>query len=228
MCVDAGLQPLLGPAFSFEALLPDADPGALWKNPHGRHIAVFTSPRSVRYGLEWFGTDNLKDVTLAAVGPATARLLSELGFAPGIVPDDGYSSEALLAQATLDQAPGEALIFAAPGGRQALLKGLTSKGWQVSVVEVYRRVLLQPDKQLITAIEAAEAPVSVWTSASALLFFSEALGGAAWRKLLSRPMLVISERLAAVARSKGAQAVIVTDGPSNDALLSSIMAVVEN
>jgi uroporphyrinogen-III synthase len=228
LCADAGLQPLISPAFSFESMTPDLGPGDIWRTSHERHLAIFTSPRSVRYGLKWVGVENLKDVTTAAVGPATARMLSELGLAPGIVPDDGYTSEALLAQPILADRPGEALIFAAPGGRQALLKGLTEKGWQVRVLEVYRRIMLQPDPQLAATLETAEAPISIWTSASALLFFSEVLSSAAWCKLLNQPMLVISERLAAIARSTGAQDVFVTDGPSNGAIFASVMAFAEN
>jgi uroporphyrinogen-III synthase len=228
LCADAGLRPLISPAFSFESMAPDLSPDDVWRTSRDRHLAVFTSPRSVRYGLKWIGAEELADVMIAAVGPATARMLSELGLAPGIVPDDGYTSEALLAQSTLDDRPGESLIFAAPGGRQALLNGLTAKGWQVRVLEVYRRIMLQPDAQMAPTLETAEAPISIWTSASALLFYSEVLTSAAWHKLLNQPMLVISERLAAIARSIGAQDVTVTDGPSNGAIFASVMAVAKN
>jgi len=228
MCAEAGLRAIVSPAFSFESLSPDIDPGAIWKMPQMRRLAVFTSPRSVRYGLEWVKTDQLQGVNLAAVGPATARALTDSGHPPGVVPDEGYSSEALLAHASLEKAPGEAVIFTAPGGREALLRGLAEKGWQVRVLEVYRRVMLPPATQLSAAIEAAQSPLSIWTSASALQWFSENLDEAAWQVLLARPMLVISTRLANVAKSSGAVQVIVTDGPSNEAILAGIMAVAEN
>jgi uroporphyrinogen-III synthase len=225
MCTDAGLPAIVAPAFAFEALSPDFDPDAIWKMPQKRHLAVFTSPRSVRYGLNWIEPDQLTGASLAAVGPATARALSESGHPPDVVPDKGYSSEALLAHGSLDRAPGEAVIFAAPGGREALMRGLAEKGWQVRVFEVYSRVMLPPGRQLNAAIEATRLPLSIWTSASALYWFADNLDEAAWQKLLRRPMLVISRRLAAVAKSAGAIQVIVTDGPSNKAILAGILDV---
>jgi uroporphyrinogen-III synthase len=238
LCLQAGLIPVVVPAFAFEPLTPDTDHADLWPDDRLSRLAVFTSPRSVRYALDWLqggvqaGSQHdrqpFNGVTLAAIGPATARALTTAGLATDIVPDAGFSSEALLEHPSLNTMAGDAVIFAAPGGRQALQTGLAERGWSVRMLEVYRRVMLHPAPQAVADIEAAPEPVSIWTSATALESLSALFSEPVWDSLRHQPMLLISERLAGIARSMGAEQPIVLPGPSNEAILEGILSVRDN
>ena len=92
LCRDAGFEPIVLPALTFEPA-PDAGP---WPPPGGdgqaRRLAVFTSPRAVRFGLPGVEPAGLQGWELAAIGEATARALERAGLAVDIRPADGYRS----------------------------------------------------------------------------------------------------------------------------------------
>lgn len=215
------------PAMGFAAAAQPFEPGARWLEARHR-LAVFTSPRAVEYGLAVLPPALLAKVTVAAIGPATAEALAQRGLSAMQAPDGGYVSESLLQAPQLQLAPGQALILAAPGGRDALMEGLTALGWQVQVGEVYRRVPLPPQAPAIEALRTAPLVVSTWTSSAAM---STVLGGLpkdVTTRLLAGPWVVISERLAAGARGHGATDVQLADGPDNQALLRAALKAVQS
>jgi uroporphyrinogen-III synthase len=118
--------------------------------------------------------------------------------------------------------PGEAVIFCAPGGREALARGLSDLGWNVIKAMVYERVPLQPEPGQLEALSAAGDLLSVWTSISALTLAREFLPEVAWAKILSAPALVISARIQHHLQQLGAGHVELAEGPGNAALLRSI------
>ena len=100
----------------------------------------------MEFGLRQLPSGFLDKVEIAAIGPATADVLERVVSLVSILPASGFSSEELLRQPQLTADPGQALVFTAPGGRQALQKGLKNLGWKVFVAYVYRRVPLDPTK----------------------------------------------------------------------------------
>ena len=221
MLRECGVTPIVAPAFTFEGTGRRFRPDPAWRAAPER-LAVFTSPRAVAFGLAEGVADSLRDARVAAIGPATAKALGERGLA-ALEPADGYTSEALLAHPELSRRPGRAIVFAAPGGRQALKRGLEALGWAVRVLEVYRRVPLAPGPEVARRVLDAARLASVWTSGNAFDGLLGALGGPARDRVLGGLVVVVSERLGAIARDRGAGRVAVAAGPDNASLLACVV-----
>src|ERR1700733_14049768 len=57
-------------------------------------VILFTSANAVRFGVSLL--DQKRDLTLAALGPATSRALNQAGYRVAINPGDTYDTEGLL------------------------------------------------------------------------------------------------------------------------------------
>lgn len=190
-------------------------------------LLVFTSPRAVEYGLPQLPRALLSGATVAAIGPATSYALAAAGFPAAVEPDDGYTSESLLE--TLAAKPGAsggtALVVCAPGGRDALVQGLTSQGWRASPLWVYERLGAEIRNQSLEAISGADRLLTVFTSAEAMESLSRRLPPAAWFAICRGEWLVISERQVRLARAYGPSAVHLASGPGNAELATAIRSL---
>lgn len=202
------------PAFRFAPTGRRIEPDSDWRTARTR-LVLFTSPRTVRFGLPVLERGLLDDAALAAVGPATAHALEAEGLACLRSPEPPYDSESLLAHLKGRFEPGAALILAAPGGRDALRRGLRAAGWKVRLEPVYERVPLEPDRKQVKALERARRVVSVWTSGNALDHLLDSLSDAAVARVRAGAAIVVSERLATLARARGFGDVHVAPGPGN-------------
>ena len=218
-----GLSSIVMPMYTFAAREPEVDPGLVWSDPQKRSLAVFTSPRAVRFGLAHIPTDRALKLEFAVVGAATRRKLEKHGCSVHLQAEQGYTSEDLLRLPELAVEPGQAVIFCAPGGRDALAKGLTALGWEVSNAMVYERLPLLPDSSQVQALSDADDLLSIWTSISALELARKSLPAEVWAKILSAPALVISARIQHYLQQLGANHVLRADGPGNNELLQSIL-----
>lgn len=215
------LPALAMPAMGFRVSSIEGAKEALWPK-NGSRLAVFTSPRAVEFAFDQISTASLAQAAIAAIGPATARALQAHGLEP-VKPEHGYTSEALLAMPQWAEKVGNAVIFAAPGGRDVLCTGLQALGWTVKMAYVYHRVLLAPAPEAVSAVLAARHLVSVWTSTTAMDSMLDALPDDARDSLLGGTFVVISERLEAHARQGGAKRVVRASGPDNEALLKAVL-----
>jgi uroporphyrinogen-III synthase len=106
-------------------------------------LVVFASANAVRFGAALL--EERRDLTLAAVGPATANALNQAGYRVAVQSAEGADSESLLAHPKLTAAAGtRILIVKGSGGRGLLERELVRRGAQVSCVEVYRRECSRP------------------------------------------------------------------------------------
>lgn len=218
-----GLAPIVMPMYTFVGRLPDTDPHVVWSEKNSRKLAVFTSPRAVQFGLPHMPSSNhLENTEIAVVGSATRAKLESAGFPVHVQAAAGFTSEDLLLVPRLAEKPGEAVIFCAPGGRDALIEGLDELGWNTSKAMVYERVPLQPDADQLDNLRSAEELVSVWTSISALKLAQQYLPGDVWGKILESSALVISTRIQHHLEQLGASEVELADGPGNPGLLRSL------
>lgn len=217
-----GLIAIVMPLYTFAAHPANPDMQAALSSTAARKLAVFTSPRAVQFGLSHIPPDQIKNLEFAVVGSATAEKLESSGYRVHLQAPNGYTSEDLLQVPELLSAPGDAIIFCAPGGRKTLARGLGELGWKVTQAMVYERVPLQPRPGEIEALSNAKNLLSVWTSISALKLAEETLPANAWEKILDSPALVISNRIQHHLRQLGASRVELADGPGNPALLESI------
>ncbi len=213
-----GMKPVAMPAFDFastdEVIAADDD----WRAA-GSRLLLFTSPRAVHFGLPALAGPMLWGSRIASIGPATTRSLSDAGLACVQAPGPAFDSEALLEHLAHSLEPGAAVILTAPGGRGALQPGLEALGWRVRLVPVYRRVPLDPTSEAIAKLEKADRVLSVWTSGQALEHLYARVPEKVQRRLRHGTAIVVSDRLAEVARGLGLRDVRVAEGPSNGDIL---------
>jgi uroporphyrinogen-III synthase len=115
-------------------------------------VILFTSANAVRFGVSFL--DQKRDLTLAALGPATSRALNQAGYRVAIQPGGSFDSEGLLSHPRLERVAGHRiLIIKGAHGRDLLQQELTSRGATVVCAEVYERV---PATFSAAALEAVQ------------------------------------------------------------------------
>ncbi len=222
---DTQLVPVFQPAFQFEPGFAGLDFNNAWIKGK-RRLVVFCSPRAVEFGLRQLPAGFLDEVEIAAIGPATANGLESGGHTVTILPAEEFNSEALLAHPAMLDAPGKALIFAAPGGRQSLFSGLQEQGWAAEFAHVYRAVPITPGADVIKPLLQSAGVLSVWTSANALSHLATTLDSQVWETICRGAFLVTSERLGEIAERHSPGRVYVTDGPGNSAIRDCILQLI--
>lgn len=228
-----GLTPVVQPAFNFfplDARLSQPQIMEEMEQAGSDSLVIFTSPRSVAHGLGQIPQKLLFQARVAAIGPATSKVLADAGIRVTITPRTGYTSEALLETLAEEHcnrlAQGsKAYIIAAPGGRKKLLESLSRQGWQASLLEVYKPEPAGLDKAELGTLKEASGVLSVWTSANAMKGLSQRLPPAIWFQLCQGDWLVISERLKRLSRAYGPAHVHLSAGPGNDDLLNAIRGI---
>lgn len=226
-------EPILLPAYQFHSSSLFPDQLAMLKKAgtaSGQNLLVFTSPRSVEFGLGQVPAGALHHFRVAAVGPSTASLLAEAGVGPVIRPARGFNSEDLLAElkpvkAEAGGARPEAFIFAAPGGRTLLKEGLEARGYDPHMFMVYENKPAELDPEAIAAIEQAQSLLAIWTSANAMNSLSQRLPAHCWFRLCQGEWLVLSDRLMRVARAFSPRKIHLARGPSNPEILESVRSL---
>lgn len=218
-----GIPVIVSPALRFEPLVPPDDP-VLPPAGDAKQLLVFTSPRAVEHGFRVLPRAAVDRAVLAAIGPATARALSEIGLSPLSVDGGHHTSENLLGHPALRDQPGDAAVVTAPGGRGVLLPGLEALGWRCRRLDVYRRVPCTPGREIREQLASCRTVISAWTSGEAMAVVLASLDGDASRALLDGCFVVASPRLQSLAHDQGAARTVVAASASNDDLLQAIAA----
>jgi uroporphyrinogen-III synthase len=183
-------------------------------------VIIFTSANAVRFGASLL--DQKRDLTLAAVGPATARALNQAGYRVAVQPAGGtFDSESLLRHPRLEHPAGRRiLIIKGSDGRPFLEDELARRGAQVVAAEVYRRVPTTPGPAILAALleSFTDGAVQVITATS-LEIAGNLLGLAtpALRCEFERVhWLVPGERIAAGLRERGLSSPLVQADSAED------------
>jgi uroporphyrinogen-III synthase len=159
-----------GVAIAFPAIV--IEPLAAEAAPHtGHDLVVFVSVNAVTYGASL--VQKSTGMRVAAIGKATAAALTAAQFAPDIVPESGFTSEALLAHPDLNLAAGaRVLIVRGEGGRELLQDTFTANGLVVETLEVYRRTRPAIDERALADLETrwADEGIDVVTVTSVETF----------------------------------------------------------
>ncbi len=117
-------------------------------------LIIFTSANAVRFGEPLLA--QRRDLTLAAIGPATARALNQAGYRVGVAPAAGFTSEHLLAHPRLKSLQGShVLLIKGEGGRDLLQTELAARGARVSIAAVYERRPAQPSPERLAHLQKA-------------------------------------------------------------------------
>ena len=170
-------------------------------------IAIFVSINAVEWAMRAIQRRHRlpSSLRLAVIGPSTARALEAFDRTPDLMPPPPYNSESLLALPEMERIAGKRIvIFRGEGGREHLATTLRERGATVEYGEAYRRI--RPDHDpapLLRSWRDGDIQVVTATSNEALLNLVEMVGEEGRRYLLETPLVVVSERNAALARELG-------------------------
>ena len=115
-------------------------------------VILFTSANAVRFGVSFL--DQKRDLTLAALGPATSRALNQAGYRVAMQPGESFDSEGLLSHPGLERVAGHRiLIIKGSHGRDLLQQELTRRGATVVCAEVYDRVPATASAAALKAVQ---------------------------------------------------------------------------
>ncbi|WP_244267407.1 uroporphyrinogen-III synthase, partial [Sodalis-like endosymbiont of Proechinophthirus fluctus] len=152
--------------------------------------------------------------------------LHGLSGLPVSYPDDGETSEDLLSMPALARIDGKrALILRSNNGREVLEQTLRQRGVQTSYCECYRRSSIHYDgEEQGQRMRTLGIDTLVITSGEMLQQFYTLMPEyyrRAW--LISCRLIVVSERLAMLARQFGWTDIVVANTADNDALMRVLL-----
>ena len=161
---------------------------------------------------------DLAGVTVAAIGPGTARALRDRGVEADVVPDRAVAEG--LVEALADVPVQRALIARAAEGRDVLPDALRSRGASVDVVALYETV---PEPLSEEAREPRQrADYVLFTSASSVRFFASAGGSLSGPKLVS-----IGPATSEELRAQGVEPDLEADPHTPDGLIAALLGAAE-
>lgn len=205
-----------------------ADPAAVadqLKNAGSYDLLIFISVNAVQYAFDLLPDSLPANQQIAAVGAATAGHLDGLGLEPTLVPDQ-FDSEGLLALPALaDMTDKRVLILRGNGGRELLAQTLRERGAEVAYAEVYQRLIPQRSAANLVSGWANWIDAVVVTSVEILDNLITLLGTDGLAKLQATPLVVVSERLAEHARSRGCRKLYLASQASDGALLKALCSL---
>jgi uroporphyrinogen III methyltransferase/synthase len=156
----------------------------------------------------------LAGVTVAAIGPGTARALRERGVEPDVVPERAVAEG--LVEALADVPVERALVARAAEGRDVLPDALRARGAHVDVVALYETVAEPLDNGARAA--AAAADYLLFTSASSVRFYARAGGALAGPRLVS-----IGPATSEALREHGAEPDLEAEPHTPDGMLDTLV-----
>ena len=143
---------------------------------------VFTSPNGVdgffTRGLDVAGLDAraLHRAKVAVIGPGTADALARRGLRADLVPER-FVAESLLDAFPEPTAPGERVLVArAEIARDVLPDRLGERGYDVTVLPVYRTVTAEPDPSELDRVRSGDVDAITFTSSSTVTNFVSMVG----------------------------------------------------
>jgi uroporphyrinogen-III synthase len=192
-------------------------------------LVVFVSVNAFEHGARQV-TKSTR-TRIAAIGRATAAALAAAELAADIVPEAGFTSEALLAHPQLQlTGGGRVLIVRGEGGRELLRDTFMEHGMSVETREVYRRVRPHVDAAKVAEVEARwsdeDQTIDVVTATSIeTLQNLQALLTERGRQLLSgTALLVPSRRIVAAAVGAGLRGEAIVAAGADDASMIGALA----
>jgi uroporphyrinogen-III synthase len=172
-------------------------------------VIIFTSANAVRFGVSFL--DQKRDLTLAAMGVATARALNQAGYRVAIQPHDSPDTEGLLKDPRIEHVAGHRiLVVKGRDGRPLLQQELTQRGATVICADVYERVAAVPGAEALAEVQQRFAAGELHVVTATSLASGESLlkmAAPALRAEFERVhWLVPGERVASGLRALGLQA----------------------
>jgi uroporphyrinogen-III synthase len=185
-----------------------------------QHVVQYAHSQLCRNGATWPA-----HLAWFAIGRTTALALHTVSHLPVRYPQDRETTEVLLQLPELQNVAGKkALILRGNGGRELLGETLSARGADVTFCECYQR-----SARIYDGTEEAfrwrERGVSTLVVTSGEMLQQLYALIPQWYRnnwLLHCRLLVVSERLASLARDLGWQDIRIADNADNDALLRAL------
>jgi uroporphyrinogen-III synthase len=219
--------------FPVLAIRPPADPKNLRQvidQLHEFDWAVFISANAVSRTLEHIPGKHgwPKSVRIAVIGKRSAEELKRFGLAADLFPQHEFNSEALLALPDMQEVGGQRMvIFRGNGGREMLADTLRKRGARVEYAEAYRRVRPNADSsELLQRWRQGLVNIVPVHSAESLRNLVEMLGKAGESLLTGTQLLVVSERMLALAEELGFRypPPLVAENATDKAVVDALLA----
>lgn len=213
------------PALAIEA---DHDPEQVRQqigDIHDYDIAIFISTNAVSNGVGFLPGEGPKPL-VAAIGPSTARALSEAGVECDIRAASGFTSEALLREPQLETPEGKRIvIFRGVGGRAHLGAELERRGARVTYAEVYRRDRPPAmDENIASMLADGDIHAVTATSTETLVNLYELATGETLRGLLGAQLVTASQRVVKKAAALGfTSPALLAPTPDDRALVQTLI-----
>lgn len=186
-------------------------------------MAIFTSANAVHKILPLLHSTWPiwpTSVQLATIGDATARVLESAGYVVPLKPRDTFTSEALLALPTFQHvAQQKIIIFTGVGGRATLAHTLQQRGAEVTEAAVYQRKAPGPLK---FDWKNSTVDIIIITSGEGLQNLLQGFDAAGQAWLKQTPILVVSQRLAKLAKQWQMQTIYTAADPSPAAIIHAL------
>ncbi|RKQ40201.1 uroporphyrinogen-III synthase [Enterobacter sp. R1(2018)] len=185
-----------------------------------QHVVQYANPLLHKSGAGW-----PKHLNWFAIGRTTALAFHTVSHLPVRYPLDRETSEVLLQLPELQDITGKrALILRGNGGRELLGEALTARGAKVEFCECYQR-----NARVYDGTEEAfrwrERGITTLVVTSGEMLQQLYTLVPEWYRnnwLLHCQLVVVSERLAILARDLGWQDIRIADNADNDALLRAL------
>jgi uroporphyrinogen III methyltransferase / synthase len=186
-------------------------------------LVCLTSPNGVRLlfeAMEAAGLDAraLAGVTVAAIGPGTARVLAERGVLADVVPERFVAEGLIEALEDEEVAGARVLIARAAEARDILPDALRERGAEVDVVALYETVRELPGEAEIEAAQSAD--YVTFTSSSTVTNLTEALGD---RFPKGARIVSIGPITSETVRNRGLEVDVEADRHDVDGLLAALL-----
>jgi uroporphyrinogen III methyltransferase / synthase len=187
-------------------------------------LVCLTSPNGVHLLFEAMqegGRDAraLAGVTVAAIGPGTARALATNGIAADVVPERSVAEALVEALAEVEVEGKPVLVARAAEARDVLPDALRERGAEVNVVALYETVREQPEEAEIE--RAQDADYVTFTSSSTVTNLVEALGD---RFPKNARIISIGPVTSETARTAGLEVAVEAERHDIDGLLDALLA----
>ncbi len=185
-------------------------------------LICLTSPNGVRVlfeALSAAGLDARALGTVAAIGPGTARALSERGISADVVPRRFVAEGLIEALADVEIQGRRVLVARAAEAREVLPDALRERGADVDVIALYETVREAPSEETVEAAQAAD--YVTFTSSSTVRNLTEALGQ---RFPAAARIVSIGPVTSEAAREAGLEVHVEAERHDVDGLLAALLA----
>ena len=192
-------------------------------------VIIFISANAVIYSEEYFSKLLAEPLKIFAVGPTTAKKLTDKGVKVDAYPLENASSQELLAMPECGKlSDKKVLIVRGKGGSETLKNSLKVMN-QVDYFEVYRRAACEVSRLHVESIEQfMQTPDGIVIANSVKSLFNvvklvKEIRSYHEGQLKSRTLVVLSERIKVQAQSIGFNNVHVARTPSDKGTIIEIL-----